>query len=475
MPAPLDLSIVDPALLADAPEQLLGLAADLLLSGDTARGGEYLDLLERARLPSPPDPRQAARFAAMRSFRYAVTGQLDKAIAEAFVARDIQQEARLTDDWNAAVPLMLLRVYPCLEDIQAVEREAAVALATPSIPEPAKLMLVPGAQAVTWVRAGRLAEAAAAAQAAAAAARRLGFDQHFFAVDYLRALAGLALEQRDLDTAEQITEQVLSISERRRPLFEFLALLDRAEIWAARGQVREALATIDAARHVLAGATPVLLARADELEALLRLSLGDLHTPAGLGSRLPAASRDLLLARISLASDDYRAAQEYLRSPSLGELTPRRALVRQLLLAAAAIERGDPMAAGILGDALRTAREGGFLNTVVTTAPQVTRYLIEHSAPGRPDPFTEQLTTAALEVHAAQPWTANSGRVPAEQLTAAEERILELLPTSTYLQMAAILYVSRNTVKTHLRSIYQKLGVTSRAEAIERAVDLHLL
>ena len=78
-------------------------------------------------------------------------------------------------------------------------------------------------------------------------------------------------------------------------------------------------------------------------------------------------------------------------------------------------------------------------------------------------------------MHAAQPRTACSGRVPAEQLTAAELRILELLPTSTYLQMAATLYVSRNTVKTHLKSIYQKLGVASRAEAIERAVDLHLL
>ena len=474
LPAPLDLSIVDSALLADAPEQLLGLAADLLLSGETARGGEYLDLLERARLRAPPDSRQASRFAAMRSFRYAVSGQLDKAITEALMARSIQHETQLTDDWNAAVPLMLLRVYPCLDDIQAVESEAAAALATPSIPEPAKLILVPGAQAVTWVRAGRLAEANVAARSAATAARQLGFEQHFFAVDCLRALAGLALEQRDLDLAEQLTEQVLSISERRRPLFEFLALLDRAEIWAARGQVREALATIDAARHVLPEATPALLTRADELEALLRLSRGDLHTPAELGIRLPAASRDLLLARISLASDDYQAAQEYLQSPSLGELTPRRALVRQLLLAAAAIERGDPMVAGILGVALRTARERGFLHTVVTTAPQVTRYLIEHSAPGRPDPFTEQLTTAALEVHA-PPWTAHSGRVPAGQLTAAEVRILELLPTSTYLQMAATLCVSRNTVKTHLKSIYQKLGVASRAEAIERAVDLHLL
>ena len=47
--------MVDPLLLLDAPDRLLGLAADLLLSGDTARGGEYLDLLERAQPPIPPD------------------------------------------------------------------------------------------------------------------------------------------------------------------------------------------------------------------------------------------------------------------------------------------------------------------------------------------------------------------------------------------------------------------------------------
>ena len=39
-----------------------------------------------------------------------------------------------------------------------------------------------------------------------------GISQHFFAVDYLRALAGLALERRDLYTAEQLTAQALSIS-----------------------------------------------------------------------------------------------------------------------------------------------------------------------------------------------------------------------------------------------------------------------
>ncbi len=207
----------------------------------------------------------------------------------------------------------------------------------------------------------------------------------------------------------------------------------------------------------------------------LRLSLGDLRSPAELASRLPAARRGLLLARIALAAGDHHAAQEHLQFPALGHLTPRRALMRQMLLAAAAIGRGDPMAASILGGALQTARRGGFLNTVVTAAPQVTSYLIADSAQARADPFTEQLLAAALEAHAAQPVASRSHRLLAEPLTTAELRVLKLLPTSSYAQIAATLYVSRNTVKTHLRSIYQKLGVASRSQAVERAADLRLL
>ena len=122
----------------------------------------------------------------------------------------------------------------------------------------------------------------------------------------------------------------------------------------------------------------------------------------------------------------------------------------------------------------QTARRGGFFNTVVTTAPQVTSYLVEHTTHMQRDPFIEQLVVAALEMRATQPGPARSC-VPAGPLTAAQMRILKLLPTSTYAQMAGTLCISRETVKTHLRSIYQKLGVASRSEAIERAVDLRLL
>ena len=470
-----DLKTVDSSVLVNAPDELLALAADLLLSGDTVRGGEYLDLFEKARPSIEPESKLAARAAAIRSIRYAVTGQLPMAVGEALRARAIQEQTHLSDEWNAFVPLILLRVYCCLDAFQAVERESAAILEMPSSPEPAKQVLVPGALALIRLESGCLGEAADAARSAEAGARRLGFDRHFFAIDHLRALAGLALEQRDTGTAERLTEQVLHLSEPQLPLFEFLALLDRSQIWAARGQFREALASIDSARLALAHASSALLARADEQEALLRLSLGDLRSPAELVNRLPGVRRELLQARIALAGGDHHAAQQHLQAATPGGLTPRLALVRQLLLAAVAIERGDPAVASMLGSALHAARRQGFLNTVIMTSPEVSAYLVEHAAELLPDPFIEQLITAALEVRSAQDGAGQAGRVLIEPLTVAEQRVLALLPASTCLQIADILYVSRNTVKTHLRSIYRKLGATSRSQALRRAADLRLL
>ena len=63
-----------------------------------------------------------------------------------------------------------------------------------------------------------------------------------------------------------------------------------------------------------------------------------------------------------------------------------------------------------------------------------------------------------------------------EPLTAAELRVLEKLPERlTYTEIAAELYLSLNTVKTHLRHTYMKLGVTSRSSAVRRATSLGIL
>ena len=72
--------------------------------------------------------------------------------------------------------------------------------------------------------------------------------------------------------------------------------------------------------------------------------------------------------------------------------------------------------------------------------------------------------------------TMRTGKVGASSLTAAELRLVPFLPTHlTYPQVGARLHVSRNTVKSQAISIYQKLGVSSRDEAIERLHEVGLL
>jgi LuxR family maltose regulon positive regulatory protein len=54
--------------------------------------------------------------------------------------------------------------------------------------------------------------------------------------------------------------------------------------------------------------------------------------------------------------------------------------------------------------------------------------------------------------------------------------VLRYLPTNLRgPEIAAELFVSSNTIRSHLRSVYAKLGVHSRADAVNRARELGLL
>jgi LuxR family maltose regulon positive regulatory protein len=72
--------------------------------------------------------------------------------------------------------------------------------------------------------------------------------------------------------------------------------------------------------------------------------------------------------------------------------------------------------------------------------------------------------------------TMRTQAVGASALTAAELRLLPYLPTHlTFREIGARLFVSPHTVKSQAISVYRKLGVTSRSEAIERAKEVSLL
>jgi LuxR family maltose regulon positive regulatory protein len=61
-------------------------------------------------------------------------------------------------------------------------------------------------------------------------------------------------------------------------------------------------------------------------------------------------------------------------------------------------------------------------------------------------------------------------------LTRAELRLLPLLSTHlSFREIGERLFVSRNTIKTQAISVYRKLGVSSRSDAIARAAELGLV
>jgi LuxR family maltose regulon positive regulatory protein len=82
-----------------------------------------------------------------------------------------------------------------------------------------------------------------------------------------------------------------------------------------------------------------------------------------------------------------------------------------------------------------------------------------------PHPFVERVLR-----------TAQLSSTPAPDPIGLSRRELEVaryLPTPlSSAEIAARLYISLNTLKTHLRTIYSKLGATNRREAIQRAEEL---
>jgi LuxR family maltose regulon positive regulatory protein len=83
------------------------------------------------------------------------------------------------------------------------------------------------------------------------------------------------------------------------------------------------------------------------------------------------------------------------------------------------------------------------------------------------------LVTSVLDV--GRGGTPSTG-VLAEELSPSELRVLRHLPTNlTRPEIARRLMVSVNTVNTHIRRIYAKLGATDRGTAVQRGRELRLL
>jgi ATP/maltotriose-dependent transcriptional regulator MalT len=129
--------------------------------------------------------------------------------------------------------------------------------------------------------------------------------------------------------------------------------------------------------------------------------------------------------------------------------------------------------AGYFLDEVLYRQPGPVVEFMLATSVLDDHHLISESVNYPPSEFLGALVGAGLQARQLGAATrADVHRLP-DPLTEAELRVLNVLPQRlTYADIAHDLHLSLNTVKTHLRHTYMKLGVTSRSAAVRRAASL---
>ena len=287
-----------------------------------------------------------------------------------------------------------------------------------------------------------------------------------------------------LDEAEQWLERAgRAVRPGGEPGTELIVDYARALLCLARGSLAEALAALHSATQMeglLAGEHafgPVVRARLVQTEARIgelpaaRAALDDVSDEERNAGDMRAAA-----AVVHLSEGEPEHAIEVL-APVLDGSAPvlHRPSMRteaQLLDAVAREQLGDQRAAeASLERALDLAEPEGVLLPFILVPVQPLLDLPSGRRTAHP-----ALRRAVLDVLAG---AVPHGGAPAgnvDELSEAELRVVRYLPTNLRTpEIASELFVSTNTVRTHLRHIYAKLGAHGRAEAVDRARELGLL
>ncbi len=142
--------------------------------------------------------------------------------------------------------------------------------------------------------------------------------------------------------------------------------------------------------------------------------------------------------------------------------------------------RGDTTRAlGKLEHAFKLAEPEGFVRTFVDEGPPMARLLYEALARGIAPDYARRLLSAfpVTEAEQAAPLeTQARGSDLIEPLSERELEVLTLIAEGlTNPEIASRLFLALNTVKTHTRNIYGKLGVHNRTQAVAKAQALGVL
>jgi LuxR family maltose regulon positive regulatory protein len=480
------------------PELALAFATGRLYDGVLDESAAYITAAEQAAPTVPQERRElfAARLASARLWLASQRGDISAA-QEAIRSLEAHSAGTLahSHDYRASalMNLGIAELWSLRLDDARRDLEEALALAR-NIPRPyleigclAHLALATSLSGSPTPVGLRLSEEAVTI------AEAHGWGNHRIVAPAVATSAAALAWLGRFDEAERWLDRVVPAPALAEELeIDPVVHYARAFVRLARGRFEEALAEFRAAERMLPR-----LAREHALPAEVRgwiattqALMGDTAAVRAALAALDAEGRDRAGMRIAAATlalgegrpqdavDVIAPMIEDVPDPVPGGapqvLNMRRATVHALLLAAVARDQlDDPRTAeASIERALELAERDGMI-LQFTLVP--VRELLERH-PRHSTAHATLLSTILDVLGGGSPQPAREAAEPRDELSAAELRVLRYLPSNLKVpEIAAELFVSANTVRTHLRHIYAKLDAHTRSEAVARARDLGLL
>jgi LuxR family maltose regulon positive regulatory protein len=311
-------------------------------------------------------------------------------------------------------------------------------------------------------------------------------------------MGSLLYERNDLDGAERELEEGVDLAERVREMSNLVwGYITLSRVKRARGKEEDALEKArEAERVARTSGADLEIAIATAWMVRLRLTRGEFSEAVALEQQRAANTKNaadaarvvdrLTSARVLHAQDRHDEALALLEElRGFAETSGiRGGLIEILALQALVLwaKNEKEQAVSTLTRALLLAEPEAFVRTIVDEGAAMDDLLsavLEVRQSGRLEGagqlstryLAELLATLAQEARA----LGASERL-AEPLSERELEVLALIAAGeSNREIAARLFISISTVKTHLNNLYRKLGAANRTQAVTRARDLNLL